>query len=174
MDFEEIIAGLSHEIAANQAREEREEVAELAEAELVSISIADRLRALEGREVRVASVFGYSLTGVVRQANPSWLLIKDADGEELVLTHAIAVVRGLGRVAPSPTMFETKLGIAHILRRIMRKRGRVRIVVGSQTLAGYIGAVYADHVDLVGLETGEAMVSVAFAHLFSVRLVGRF
>ena len=136
-------------------RELDEEVASLAEAELVSAQISDRLRAVECGQVKLSSAHGYSVTGSVVRANPAWVLLKGAEGEELVSIPAIALAQGLQRIAPSPSFMETRMGLTHILRRIMRERTRVRIVAGVHTLVGAIGAVYSDHMDLVGLDTGE-------------------
>lgn len=171
MDFEQIIADLVREQAAEADRELDEEVASLAEAELVSAQISDRLRAVEGGQVKLSSAHGYSVKGSVVRTNPAWVLLKGAEGEELVSIPAIALAQGLQRIAPSPSFMETRMGLTHILRRIMRERTRVRIVSGVHTLVGAIGAVYSDHMDLVGLDTGEPLVSVSLKSLFSVRIV---
>lgn len=79
MDFEQIIADLVREQAAEADRELDEEVASLAEAELVSAQISDRLRAVECGQVKLSSAHGYSVTGSVVRANPAWVLLKGAE-----------------------------------------------------------------------------------------------
>ncbi|MDO5049529.1 MAG: hypothetical protein Q4D87_06580 [Actinomycetaceae bacterium] len=174
MEFEEIIADLVREQAAANEREVNEEVASLAEAELVSVQLSDRLAALEGKRVSLSSAFNYSVSGEVVRANPAWLLIKDREGEELVSVPAIALAKGLQRVGPAPSFMETRMGLTHILRKIMRERRRVRVIVGSHAPVGFIGAVYADHMDMIGLDTGEPSISVSLKSVFSVRIVRGF
>lgn len=174
MDFEQIIADLAREQAAEAQRELNEEVASLAEAELVSAQISDRLRAVEGGNVKLSSAHGYSVTGTVIRTNPAWVILKSPEGEELISIPAVALAQGLQRIAPSPSFMETRMGLTHILRRIMRERTRVCLVVGVHTLVGAIGAVYSDHLDLVGLESGEPRVSISLKSLFSVRIMRTF
>lgn len=168
VDFEQIISELAREFDGERQAEEREEVAELAEAELVSATISDRLRGAEGRRIKAYSAFNVSASGLVVRVNPAWVLLQQEDGQELVSAAAIALVEGLYKVAPEPSLVEKRLGLAHILRKIMRERRRVAVRAGAHLLSGFIGAVYADHVDIVH-EAG--VTSVALPHLFSVKLL---
>lgn len=171
VDFEQIISSLTRDTAGAHSVEAREEVAEIAEAELVSVSLSDRLRLLEGREVRVTSAFGQSVSGRVIRVTPAWVLIAGSEGEELVSTPAIALAQGLNGAAPEASMLDKRLGINHILRELLRERRRIMLRVGTQSLSGYIAAVLLDHIE-VATETG--IVSVALAHLFSVRLLNQW
>ncbi|MDU6756176.1 MAG: hypothetical protein E6432_00520 [Actinomyces sp.] len=171
MDFETIIAALAQEFAGEEALQSREEVAELAEAELVSAGMSDRLRAAEGLEVNVFSPFGVSAKGRIVRSNPAWVLLEDGGVQELVSTTSMAVVEGLARVAPEPSLIDKRLGLSAILRQIMRQRRRVAVQVGATSLTGFIVSVYKDHVD-IGYEGGVS--SVSLSHLFSIRLLPGF
>lgn len=171
MDFEQIIADLAQEFVGEQVAQSREEVAELAEAELVSAGLSDRLRAAENLEVSVFSPFGASAKGKVIRSNPAWVLLEDGGVQELVSTASIAIVESLARVAPEPSLIEKRLGLSAILRQIMRQRRRVAVQVGGTSLGGFIVSVYMDHID-IGHEAGVS--SVSLSHLFSIRLLPGF
>lgn len=171
MDFETIIAALAQEFAGEEALQNREEVAELAEAELVSAGMSDRLRAADGLEVNVFSPFGVSAKGRVIRSNPAWVLLEDGGVQELVSAASMAVVEGLARVAPEPSLIDKRLGLSAILRQIMRQRRRVAVQVGATSLTGFIVSVYMDHVD-IGHEGGVS--SVSLSHLFGIRLLPGF
>lgn len=170
MEFETFITQLEGELAARQRGEHAELVAELTEAEISQITLKDRLNASVGQGLTVVSVAGVSISGVVLSVGDGWMVLDTPMGQEVVNIELCCMVFPLpGTIGAAGSAVQRRLSLAQIARGLARERRRVSITVGSQNQVGYLGAVRADHVDLTGVANPMGMVSIPFAHIYSIR-----
>ncbi|MDO5728149.1 MAG: hypothetical protein Q4P71_00820 [Actinomycetaceae bacterium] len=167
MGLARILSALEGQFEAQLQEGLREEVSEFAEGELLSVSVAARIRARIGQSLTVRSLNGETVTGIVKAVAEPWVLL-EAGGEELIQLASCVSVEPLGHSAPSRSPLESRLTYAYVLRQIARRRIRVRISAGDLVTAGAIVGVYADHIDL---RTDTGITSIMIAHIFSVRTV---
>ncbi|MCW2756547.1 MAG: hypothetical protein JWO46_293 [Nocardioidaceae bacterium] len=100
------------------------EVEDRSRAEYARVTLASRLHALGGREVRLTLLGGLALAGEVGRTGPDWLLLVDAQRREWVVRHAaVAAVRG----AASRAVADGALGVLHrlSLRSVLRGIGEL-------------------------------------------------
>lgn len=171
MRWDALFADMELQMEAASAQGRAQEVAELTRAERASVHLADRLRAGVGAALRVRVRTGESVTGVVRDVGPVWMLLAESGREHLLPLHAVVTVAGLTDVAaPDVGPVLRRLGLGHVLRAVARDRSVVQVVTMGGTLVGRIDAVGADHLDVAlvypdsGRPTGE-LVAVALAGL---------
>jgi hypothetical protein len=111
-----------------------EMLAELADRERVAagaISTVERLGGAVGRQLRVRTTVGLTVTGALGQIGPDWLLLQEGPGRDAVLAaSAVAVIEGLS-AATGPTIkgIALRLNLRYALRGIARDRSPVSLVV---------------------------------------------
>lgn len=148
MRWDLLFADLEARADANELAHFDAEVRDLTRAERASVSLAARLVQAKGRTATVTTRDGVSTTGVVVDAAAGWLLLGDPGPQTLVPLHAVTVVAGLGPRAAELTEVERRLGLGHALRALARDRARVVVSTLSGDVAGLIGAVGADYLEL--------------------------
>lgn len=158
-DFEAQLAAAS--VADNFAR-----ATELARIEASAVTVADRLRAATGDDVRLVLQDGRSIVGMVQDVANEWLLMTGdlgtrRGGQTLIPVAAIDVVHRLGwHVSPERSPVRARLGLGHTLRALARDRVTVRVGLASADLVGRIDRVGKDHLDLnPRIETGSGRMA---------------
>ncbi|NOV97631.1 hypothetical protein [Isoptericola halotolerans] len=169
-----LFADLEAQLAAEEAAERDGAVAELTRAEQASVPLVDRLRAAQGRPVRIDLCDGEVLAGRLARVATSWFQLdaRRAQGgrvQHLVPLAAVVGVTGLGPYATPSSRRTDGLGLGTALRALQRDRARVQVRTTARTLLGRVARVGADHLDVVELDTpaGEVRV-VPFAALVRV------
>jgi hypothetical protein len=151
--WERLFADLEAQFAESELGELWSEVADRTRTELAKLRVADRLRAVAGRELAVWSAGGATARGTVRSSGPDWLLLADPNGAETVVALAsVLKITGLGRRASVPGSegrLAGRLRLSYVLRGIARDRASVAVtLVDGSTLVGVVDRVGADHIDL--------------------------
>jgi hypothetical protein len=147
--WDRLFRDLEAQLAAEEARELRAEVADRTRRERALVELRARLLANLGAAVAVrtpAAIY----EGVLADAGADWLLLHAA-GERPVLLPASAIrsLTGLRPGAQEPSLVARGLGLGAALRAISRDRAVVRLVdLEGQVLTGTIDAVGADHVEV--------------------------
>ena len=148
----ELAGDLEGQARAIEAAEHRAAAAELARAELASVSLEDRFGAGVGVEVAVVTLGAGPVVGVVLDVGRGWVLVGDGRRQTLVLLVAVLSVTGLGRHAldsGAAPRASRAAGPGRVLGRHLRDRVAVRLVlVTGEAITGTLDAVGADHVEL--------------------------
>lgn len=149
MDLELLLADLSSRFDA-QRREDLEALgAQLADAERVAVTLADRLAAVRGRRVTVLVRGGTRVQGVVVDVAREWLLVRGAGRiDSLIPLAAVVSVWPLVGVAPPVGRAVGAVGIGHALRELAELEVPVAVDHDAGIHHGLVVAVYADHFDL--------------------------
>lgn len=164
MRWEALFEDLESQFRA--ARADEEEVADLTEAELAQVSLADRLRARHGQEVSLRLQDGSDVTGTVVDVAVQWLLVADPGRRVLVPSAAVVAARLLGGAAPQAPVVERRLRLTHVLRALAREGGALVVRTTAGDYRGRLTRVAADHVDVDA--EGGATVTLALAHVLAV------
>nr|WP_228069900.1 Fis family transcriptional regulator [Actinomyces bowdenii] len=123
--------------------------AEMAEAEVASVALIDRLRGAIGRPLHLWTRSGLPVQGTVVRVDPSYILIDEGAGVEAIVPMAgIATLFPLPGPTPSGDT-RTRPTLGAVLREIARRGARVRLVLASGDVVGRIVRVGADHLDVV-------------------------
>ncbi|WP_250448161.1 hypothetical protein [Actinotalea sp. C106] len=170
MRWESLFADMEAQLAAADAQDRADEVAELTRAERATVPLADRLRGSRGEELTVTLRSGLLLAGRVEDVGPAWMHLLASGREHLVPLGAVVGLSGLGGAVVSQDGVLRRLGLGHAVRAVARDRSlvRVRTVVGEHL--GRVDAVGADHLDVAlayedsGRPTGRSQV-LAFGGL---------
>jgi hypothetical protein len=174
--WEQLFADLEAQLAGAGA--ERGLVADLERAEVARTPLADRIRAHAGAEVRLRLRDGSALAGIVVEAAPAWLLLREGAQDVLVPAAALAGVSGLSRaVAPPAGQVARRLGLGEALRALARDRTPVRLLLDGGAVTGTVDRVGADHLDLAEHPVEElrraaavrGVLAVPFAVVLAVR-----
>lgn len=172
MRWETLFGDLQSQFEAEARLADDDVVADLAEAEIGTIQLADRLRARIGAEVTVRLRTGTDVRGVLVDAATQWFLLGMGEQRTLVPLEAVVLAWPLGAVAPAAGAVERRLRITHALRALAREGVRVRAQTVAGTYTGWFARVGADHVDLrtepAGPGAGEETVTLALAGLAAV------
>lgn len=174
MRWEALFADLESQYEAAARLADDDAVAELAEAEMASVRLADRLRARTGNLLRLRLRSGADLSGRLVDAAPQWLLMASGERRTLVPLEAVVLAWPLGAAAPRTGRVEQRLRVTHALRALAREGVRVQVVCEGGAYAGWLTRVGADHVDLRtdGPERGRpetgAVVTIALAAIETV------
>lgn len=170
MRWETLFADMEAQLAAADRAGVRADVAELVRAERATVHLADRLRGSVGRRQRVRIAGAEPIEGDLVDVAEQWVLLaQGAERRVLVPIGAIAAIAGVGaHVAPDPGRVERRLGLGHALRVLARDRAAVVVRAADVELVGRLGAVGADHVDVV-VEGAGATWAVPFGALSWVR-----
>jgi hypothetical protein len=155
-----LFADLEAQALALAVAERNAEIDERTRAEAGLLNIADRLRPSIGASIGVRCAGGLHLSGRVRLVGSEWLLLVEGSGREAVVaTAAIWSVAGLGRLsatADSIGLVETRLGMRHVLRGIVRDRSVVRLHLRDGViLDGTVDRVGGDFLELAMHAAGE-------------------
>lgn len=133
----------------NELREERaQDVAERIVEERASVTLAQRMLAMSGQEIKIGMANGERICGRIIDVATTWVLLDGGQEETLIPFAAIVEVELVRHALPEDIRVSAKLGVASILRRLAQRGVRVRIVHASGALRGIIYGVYADHLDI--------------------------
>ena len=136
------------------------EIGERVRAELVGITIGDRLRGSMHCRLTVHLQCGEAVHGILRHAAADALVLEEGPHQALVPYAAVMRYSGLGRLAAGESSaVKRRLGLAHALRALARDRAGLSVTVGSGTsirLDGVIDRVGADFFDLALVAPGDA------------------
>jgi sRNA-binding regulator protein Hfq len=168
--WNDLFSDLEGQLAAAHDAEFATEVVELATAERASVTLAERLLAAPGAAMTVHLVGGTVLRGIIADANPSWILLHDGAREHLVPMRALAGVDGVPEASIPMGEIERRLTLGHALRLVARDSSPVLVETAGGEFRGRIGAVAADHCDVV-LESGWGTMAIPFAALRRVTSV---
>lgn len=169
-----LFADLEAQLAAEEAAERDGAVAELTRAEQASVPLVDRLRAAQGRPLRVDLRDGESLAGRLERVATTWVQLdaRTAQGgrvQHLVPLSAVVGVTGLGPYATPSSTRTDRLGLGTALRGLQRDRARVQVRTTAQTMLGRVARVGADHLDVAELDAvGPGTRVVPFSALVRV------
>lgn len=150
--WDALFEDLEAEAAAQEAADLRAEVTERTRRELGSLRLIDRLRAADGRTLRIDLRSGDVVAGRLADVGADWVLIRDGAGTALVALAQVISLSGLGPGSATPGS-EGRVGAAldlrHPLRRLCRSRVAVLVTTaGGATVGGTIDRVGADFVDV--------------------------
>lgn len=159
MDFELFLRSLESEFDAHRREEADALVAELADAERVSVRLAHRLASARGRRIGATLRGGLTVEGVVVEARTNWILIAEDTGRGLVPTSAIVAVRGLGVGVDDHARAGAGLGISSVLRSLAEERIPVVVDHDAGRCRGRVLAVFGDHFDFESNSAEEAVDS---------------
>lgn len=132
------------------------DLSELVEAERVSVTLQDRLRAATGETLAVRSG-GVDIVGTLADVGLDWVRIRRADGDILVPLSAITWLSALGSRRPAGGI---QRSLNSLLRAIARASAVVVCAAGGEEIAGRIIAVAADHLE-VRTDTGDVVLPTA-------------
>lgn len=155
MRWESLFADLAAQWEAARREEDEARIADLAEAEMGRVTLADRLRATRGAALTLVLADGSTTTGTVLDAAVHWLLLADGERRRVVPVAAVAAAWPLGVAAPAPGVVEQRLTLGHVLRALAREGTVIRLRTRAGVYLGRVVRVGADHLDLV-LATGGA------------------
>jgi hypothetical protein len=153
MRWQQLFADLQAQFEAEEAAAERSESASRTRAEIGAVGIADRLRGALGLPLTLVCGRAGSVTGVLVEVGPDWLLVED-DGARscLVALSAVRTVAGLGRrtAAAEPAgPVRGRLDLRRALRGLARDRSAVQVLLDDGSmLGGTLDRVGADYVEL--------------------------
>jgi hypothetical protein len=127
------------------------EVAEMSLAEYSRVTLAGRLHASLGHDLRVGLAGGEHLSGRLARCGPDWLLLVDHGAEWIVRCEALTSVTGLSPRADSEETWSVadRLGVGSVLRRLAAPGAAclVRLADGGQ-VRGRVGRVGQDFLEL--------------------------
>ena len=165
-----------------RSRELEELIDELTDAERASVTLSARLAGADGL-INLALRGGSVLVGQVLDSTRSWVLVREASGDSLVMLSALVGAWPLGRSVARESSVRGGVGVGHVLRELCARGVDVAIDSDCGDHRGIIDAVYADHVDVAlsgaavgydGRDDQEGQtVSLALAGLRRRRVLGQ-
>ena len=167
MRWDDLFADLESQLVAAESAQFRSDVQDLTRSERAGVELTARLLNARGGSVTLTLRDGESVRGVVVDAAAQWLLLGATGPQTLVPMSAIAMAAGLPARSAEVTEVDRKLGIGHALRALARDRARVVVSAGASEVAGVIGVVGADYIE-VSTAVG-ASVAVPMAAITLVR-----
>lgn len=167
MRWDVIFADLAAQFEAEQRQEIHADAADLAEGEVGTIALTDRLRAAVGRDVTIQVRTGENLLGRIVEAQVHWIVLAEDHRRFLIPTACVATVRGLRGAAPPASPVLAKLRTTHALRAIAREATDVYVHHVAGSLSGRIARVGTDYIDVA--TAGGELVTVALETLSYVR-----
>lgn len=158
MRWNDLFADLEAQIDAAELASFDAEVRDLTRSERASVELAARLVHARGTSVTVTLLDGETVHGVLVDAAVGWLLVGATGPQTLVPLHAVALVSGLGPRTAALTDVDRRLGMGHALRALARDRARVVVATAAGDVAGVIGVVGADYIEVsTGVGTSVAV-----------------
>jgi len=150
--WDDVFAELAADAEELDRRERDAEIADRTRAELATITLADRFRAAQGRQVSVRVQGLGVLVGQVQRVTPHWLLLSSSGATEwLVAWSGVAGASGLPRQAVARTAgrVESALGWPATWRVLARDRATVHVVRhDGSSITGVAQRVGADFVEI--------------------------
>jgi hypothetical protein len=128
------------------------EVADLTVAEYSRISLAARLHASLGLDVRVRLIGGHVIAGRLSRMGDGWVLLVDRSAEWIVRCEGVLSVAGLSTRADNEDTWPVidRLTLRAVLRRIATSgEGCQVLFVDDQQVEGRVGRVGRDFFELV-------------------------
>ncbi len=182
MDLELFLTDLEGRFDAERREQADAVVAELADAERGSVTLAARLLACAGKDLTVLVRGGERASGPVRDVARTWVLLGTSGGASLVPLAAVVAVWPLGGGTVDEEAVANSVGVGHVLRELAGRRADVVVDHDAGVHQGKIHAVYQDHVD-VEVRTGTSGVdardrgnavtmSLSLAGIRRIRAVG--
>ena len=182
MDMHAFMDELEARFDEVRSRELEELIDELTDAERASVTLSARLAGADGL-VNLALRGGSVLVGQVLDSTRSWVLVREASGDSLVMLSALVGAWPLGRSVARESSVRGGVGVGHVLRELCARGVDVAIDSDCGDHRGIIDAVYADHVDVAlsgavvgydGRDDQEGQtVSLALAGLRRLRVLGQ-
>lgn len=155
MRWTDLFDDLEAQLAAHEASELRDEVAEHTRAAWGTVRLTERLLADLGRRVRLVLRGAGPVEGVLEEVAREWLVLRDGaihrPRETLVVLSNLLSVQGLsGRSdAGRSSLRAHPLALTQALRALSRERAVVRCaLLDGVSMTGTIDRVGADHLDL--------------------------
>ncbi len=149
MRWDRLFEDLDGQIESDVLREREAEVADRTRRERAQIDIQSRLLASVGAPPVTVRLANRTLTGVVRDVGPDWVLL-ETEGQRalLVVTAAVGSLVGVVRGAVQPSAVARRFGLGAALRAISRDRSVVELVAAATALVGTIDVVGSDHLEI--------------------------
>ena len=180
MRWERLFDDLEAQLASDEAHDRAAEIADRTRRERALIDLHARLLANVGARLDWW-VGGQTLTAVVVDVGPDWVLVEPAPARPVLLRlDAVRSVSGLRRGAQTPSVVARRLTLGLALGAVSRDRAPVELRdVDGRVLVGTIDVVGADHLELAEHPTDEprrpvnvtSVSLVPFASLAWVRRV---
>jgi hypothetical protein len=167
MRWDDLFADLEAQLGAAEHAQFQAEVQDLTRSERASIELAARLLSARGASVSLTLSDGETVRGVLVDAAAQWLLIGATGPQTLVPLGAIAMASGFPPRSTEISEVDRRLGMGHALRALARDRARVTVDTAAGSVAGLIGVVGADFIE-VSTSVGSS-VAVPMAAIMRVR-----
>lgn len=164
MSLLRFIADLESRFDQERRDVDEQDIADLVVEERAAISLVQRLLAHIDQPIAVAVRGGVRVSGTLREATQTWILIADDRGETLIPLAALAEVSTLGRAVPTSDRVLARLSIASVLRRLAQEHIMLVIDHDAGSLNGVVEAVYSDHVDVRASRTAGVDARDAAVH----------
>ena len=101
MEWDALLVDLESRFEAERRADIAAQAADLAEAEVAAVRLADRLRGAVGRTIRLRTRGGTPVDGVLARAEDGFVLVEEGDGlQALVPTDSLAFLEPLPGTAP--------------------------------------------------------------------------
>jgi hypothetical protein len=161
MRWEDLFADLEQQWEALAEGERQAEIAERTRAEFAQLTVVDRLRGSEGREVRVRTRGGRDVEGRLCRVGADFVLLVLPRRECVLPLSAVSAVTGLGDASLAEGAVgavRARLGLGSVLRRVAADRSQVSLVVADgAVLNGTLQRVGSDFVEMAVHEPGDAL-----------------
>jgi small nuclear ribonucleoprotein (snRNP)-like protein len=161
MRWEDLFADLEQQWDALAEGERQAEIAERTRAEFAQLTLVDRLRGSEGREVRVRTRGDQDVEGRLGRVGADFLLLVLPRCECVLPLSAVSAVTGLGDASVPESAagaVRARLGLGSVLRRVAADRSQVSVVTaGGAMLNGSLQRVGSDFVEMAVHEPGDAL-----------------
>jgi hypothetical protein len=161
MRWEDLFADLEQQWDALAEGERQAEIAERTRAEFAQLTLVDRLRGSEGREVRVRTRGGQDVEGRLGRVGADFLLLVLPRCECVLPLSAVSAVTGLGDASVPESAagaVRARLGLGSVLRRVATDRSQVSLVTGDgAVLNGTLQRVGSDFVEMAVHGPGDAL-----------------
>jgi small nuclear ribonucleoprotein (snRNP)-like protein len=161
MRWEDLFADLEQQWDALAEGERQAEIAERTRAEFAQLTLVDRLRGSEGREVRVRTRGGQDAEGRLGRVGADFLLLVLPRCECVLPLSAVSAVTGLGDASVPESAagaVRARLGLGSVLRRVATDRSQVSLVTSDgAVLNGTLQRVGSDFVEMAVHEPGDAL-----------------
>jgi hypothetical protein len=151
------------------------EVADLSEMEYTQVSLAARLHASSGHDLRVRLLGGRTVTGRLARLGEDWLMLVEGSAEQEWIVRTPAVV-SVGGLSPRAQVEDTwsvvdKLSLRAVLRRLSATTALCALhFVDEATLEGRLARVGRDFVEvMVGEGRQRAVHVVPLANLAALQ-----
>lgn len=181
MDFDVFLSSLESAFDELRRQEADALVTELADAERMSVNLAQRLVANEGARISLVLRGGVRIDGVLVDAGTTWCVVREGVGDSLIPLSAVVAASPLSNASPETERITRTVGIGRILRELQERGYTVVIDHDAGQHKGRVRGVYADHFDIdapavSGMDSRDrrlsAVVSLVTAGIVRIRFLG--